>query len=141
MSANLLMLNPSIIEFPFIGFPKQLSEIENPSLSITLNDISSPVSSGRNLTLTCFHPITFLPSSNLIIYMLEHVTYQFPLKLAQSAQPSGRNSEFSTERPEFWSRGHFGGKHAPKEEFMPKHAVVQPFNRFSFAIHQWIQLN
>jgi Reverse transcriptase (RNA-dependent DNA polymerase) len=49
MSANLLMLNPSKTEFLHIGIPKQLSKIENPSLSITPFVTFSPVSSARNL--------------------------------------------------------------------------------------------
>jgi hypothetical protein len=49
MSANLLMLNPSKTEFLLIGLPKQLSKIENPSLSMTPTVTLSPVSSARNL--------------------------------------------------------------------------------------------
>ena len=49
MSANLLMLNPSETEFLLIGLPKQLSKIENPSLSMTPTVTLSPVSSARNL--------------------------------------------------------------------------------------------
>jgi hypothetical protein len=43
------MLNPSKTEFLLIGLPKQLSKIENPSLSMTPSVTSSPVSSARNL--------------------------------------------------------------------------------------------
>jgi hypothetical protein len=49
MSANLLMLNPSKTEFLLIALPKQLSKIENPSLSVTASVNLSPVSSARNL--------------------------------------------------------------------------------------------
>jgi hypothetical protein len=37
---------------------------------------------------------------------------QFPLKLAQSAQPGERNSKISTKSPKFRSRGHFLGENA-----------------------------
>ena len=43
------MLNPSKTEFLLIGLPKQLSKIENPSLSMTPTITLSPVSSARNL--------------------------------------------------------------------------------------------
>ena len=49
MSANLLMLNPSKTEFLLFGLPKQLSKIENPSLSMTSTVTLTPVSSARNL--------------------------------------------------------------------------------------------
>jgi hypothetical protein len=49
MSANLLMLNPSKTELLLIGLPKQLSKIENPSLSMIPTVTLSPFSSARNL--------------------------------------------------------------------------------------------
>jgi hypothetical protein len=55
MSANFLMLNPSKTEFLLIGLPKQLSKIENPSLSLSLSMTPSvtlsPVTSARNLVV------------------------------------------------------------------------------------------
>jgi hypothetical protein len=48
MSAN-LMPNPSKTEFLLVDLPKQLSKIENPSLSMTPTITLSPVSSARNL--------------------------------------------------------------------------------------------
>jgi Reverse transcriptase (RNA-dependent DNA polymerase) len=49
MSANFLMLNPLKTEFLLVGLPKQLSKIENPSISTTPTVVLSPVSSARNL--------------------------------------------------------------------------------------------
>jgi Reverse transcriptase (RNA-dependent DNA polymerase) len=49
MSANLLILDPSKTEFLLVGLPKQLSKIENPSISMTPTIVLSPVSSARNL--------------------------------------------------------------------------------------------
>jgi hypothetical protein len=48
MSANLLMLNLSQTEFLLIDLPKQLSKLENPSLSMTPSVTLLPVSSARN---------------------------------------------------------------------------------------------
>ena len=49
MSANLLMLNPSKTDFLLIGLPKQLSKIQNPTLTVTPTVSVSPASSARNL--------------------------------------------------------------------------------------------
>jgi hypothetical protein len=52
MSANLIMLNPSKTEFLLVGLPKQLSKIENPSISMTPTVVFiTPVSSARNLVV------------------------------------------------------------------------------------------
>jgi hypothetical protein len=70
LSANFVMLNPSKTELLLIGLPKQLSKIENPSLSMTSTVTLSPVSFARNLgvlfdsNLSLSDP--FLPSSNLV---------------------------------------------------------------------------
>ena len=49
MSANLLCLNPSKSEFLVIGLPKQLSKLENPTLSMPDNIVLFPVQTARNL--------------------------------------------------------------------------------------------
>jgi Reverse transcriptase (RNA-dependent DNA polymerase) len=49
MSANLLILNPSKTEFLLICLPEQLSEIENPSVSMT------PILSSYHLLAICMH--------------------------------------------------------------------------------------
>jgi hypothetical protein len=52
ISVNILMLNPLKTEFLLVGLPKQLSKIENPSISMTPTVVLSPVSSARNLGVT-----------------------------------------------------------------------------------------
>ena len=49
MSANFLSLNPSKTEFMLIGNSRQLSKIENSTLSLPDNVYVKPVSSARNL--------------------------------------------------------------------------------------------
>jgi hypothetical protein len=49
MSANFLSLNPSKTEFMLIGKCRQLSKIENSTLSLPDNVYVKPVSSARNL--------------------------------------------------------------------------------------------
>jgi len=49
MSANFLSLNPSKTEFLLIGLPKQLSKLNNISLSMPSNVCIKPVTSARNL--------------------------------------------------------------------------------------------
>jgi Reverse transcriptase (RNA-dependent DNA polymerase) len=73
MSANLLMLNPSKTEFLLVGLSKQLSKIENSSISMTPTVVLSPSHLLEiwvfYLTLACLYPITFLPSFNLVFFM------------------------------------------------------------------------
>jgi hypothetical protein len=49
MSANFLSLNPSKTEFMLIGNSRQLSKLENTTLSLPNNVYVKPVSSARNL--------------------------------------------------------------------------------------------
>ena len=49
MTANLLTLNPSKIEFMLIGLPQQLSKIHSPSLFLPPAQPILPCSSARNL--------------------------------------------------------------------------------------------
>ena len=49
MTANFLTLNPSKIEFMFIGLPQQFSKIHSPSLSLPPAQPILPCSSARNL--------------------------------------------------------------------------------------------
>jgi hypothetical protein len=74
MSTNRLMLNTSMTEFLLIGFPKQLSKIENPSHSMTPTFTLSSVSSARNLGVL-FGCNLFLSDhiSSIITPYLSHV--------------------------------------------------------------------
>jgi hypothetical protein len=49
MSANLLMLNPSKIDFLLVGLSKQLSRLNNSTVNVTSDVTSSHVPQARNL--------------------------------------------------------------------------------------------
>jgi hypothetical protein len=59
MSSNLLCLNPAKSEFMIIGFPKQLTKLQQPSLSMPDNVKLFPVQSARNLGVLFDSNLTF----------------------------------------------------------------------------------
>jgi hypothetical protein len=59
MSANLLCLNQSKSEFMVIGLPKQLYEINQPSLAMSDNTILLSFNSARNLGIIFDSHLTF----------------------------------------------------------------------------------
>ena len=58
MALNLLSLNQSKSEFMIIGLPKQLSKLQQPTLSMPDNTILQPVESARNLGFLLDHHLT-----------------------------------------------------------------------------------
>ena len=74
MSANFLSLNPDKTEFLLIGYPKQLSKVDHPTLSLPDDVTLSPAKSARNLGVIFDSNHSFTAISKSCLYIISVIS-------------------------------------------------------------------